>query len=169
MSGIFSFTVLLQECDTLKPINPRVFLMPKGKLRHIALSVPDPEKTAEFYMSVFGLEKVTTVKAPMADGVYLSDGTINVALLRYKDDRPMGTGKNKDWVGAHHFGFWVDDVEESQEKIKANGGEWFMGEMEGDNVYYEMKFADPNGTIFDITHTGWGGARKNISSSDGEN
>ena len=37
-----------------------------GKLRHIAISVPDPEKTAEFYMSVFGMEKVTSVKAPMA-------------------------------------------------------------------------------------------------------
>ena len=47
----------------------------KGKLRHLALSVPDPEKAAEFYMSAFGMEKVTSVKAPMADGVYLTDGT----------------------------------------------------------------------------------------------
>ncbi len=132
----------------------------KGKLRHLAISVPDPEKAAEFYMSAFGMEKVTSVKADLADGVYLTDGTINVALLRYKDDRPMGEGKTKDWFGVHHFGFWVDDVKETQKQIEAAGGKWFMGEMEGDNVYYELKFADPNGTIFDITHTGWGGARK---------
>ena len=132
----------------------------KGKLRHLAISVPDPEKAAAFYMSAFGMEKVTSVKADLADGVYLTDGTINVALLRYKDDRPMGEGKTKDWFGVHHFGFWVDDVKESQKQIEAAGGKWFMGEMEGDNVFYELKFSDPNGTIFDITHNGWGGARK---------
>ena len=132
----------------------------KGRLRHIAISVPDPEKAAKFYMSAFGMEKVTSVKAPMADGVYLTDGTINVALLRYKDDRPMGEGKTKDWFGLHHFGFWVDDVAETQKQIEQAGGSWFMGEMEGDNVFYELKFCDPDGAIFDITHTGWGGARK---------
>ena len=124
----------------------------KGKLRHLAISVPDPDKAAEFYMSAFGLEKVTSVKADMADGVYLTDGTINVALLRYKDDRPMGDGKTKDWFGVHHFGFWVDDVETTKTQIEEAGGSWFMGEMEGDNVFYELKFSDPNGTIFDITH-----------------
>tara|TARA_B100000809_G_scaffold208158_1_gene210754 strand:- start:177 stop:611 length:435 start_codon:yes stop_codon:yes gene_type:complete len=132
----------------------------KGKLRHLAISVPDPEKAADFYMSAFGMEKVTSVKADLADGVYLTDGTINVALLRYKDDRPMGEGKTKDWFGVHHFGFWVDDVKETQKQIEAAGGKWFMGEMEGDNVFYELKFADPDGAIFDITHNGWGGARK---------
>ena len=132
----------------------------KGKLRHLAISVPDPEKAADFYMSAFGMEKVTSVKADLADGVYLTDGTINVALLRYKDDRPMGEGKTKDWFGVHHFGFWVDDVKETQKQIEAAGGKWFMGEMEGDNVFYELKFVDPDGAIFDITHNGWGGARK---------
>ena len=132
----------------------------KGKLRHLAISVPDPEKAAAFYMAAFGMEKVTSVKADLADGVYLTDGTINVALLRYKDDAPMGEGKTKDWFGVHHFGFWVDDVKESRKQIEEAGGKWFMGEMEGDNVFYELKFADPNGTIFDITHNGWGGARK---------
>ena len=140
----------------------------KGKLRHLAISVPDPEKAAAFYMSAFGMEKVTSVKADLADGVYLTDGTINVALLRYKDDAPMGEGKTKDWFGVHHFGFWVDDVKESQKQIEAAGGKWFMGEMEGDNVFYELKFADPNGTIFDITHNGWGGARKDGPASEGE-
>ena len=140
----------------------------KGKLRHLAISVPDPDKAAEFYMSAFGLEKVTSVKADMADGVYLTDGTINVALLRYKDDRPMGDGKTKDWFGVHHFGFWVDDVETPKTQIEEAGGSWFMGEMEGDNVFYELKFSDPNGTIFDITHNGWGGARKNGSPVEGD-
>ena len=96
----------------------------KGKLRHLAISVPDPDKAADFYMSAFGMEKVTSVKADMADGVYLTDGTINVALLRYKDDRPMGDGKTKDWFGVHHFGFWVDDVETTKTQIEEAGGRY---------------------------------------------
>ncbi|MEE8445701.1 MAG: VOC family protein [Alphaproteobacteria bacterium] len=131
-----------------------------GKLRHIAISVPDPDKAAAFYMKAFGMEKVTSVTAPMADGVYLTDGTINLALLRYKSDEPMGEGKDKDWFGVHHFGFWVDDVDQARRDIEQAGGNWFMGEMEGDNVFYELKFNDPDGNIFDITHNGWGGARK---------
>ena len=35
--------------------------MASGKLRHLALSVEDPEKTAEFYMSVFGMETIPVV------------------------------------------------------------------------------------------------------------
>jgi catechol 2,3-dioxygenase-like lactoylglutathione lyase family enzyme len=134
--------------------------MTTGKLRHLALSVPDPEKTAEFYMSVFGMERVTSTKGPIADGVYLTDGTINLALLKYKVDEPLGEGKDKDFVGAHHIGFWVDDVPGSQQTIEQNGGSWFMGEMEGNDIFYELKFTDPNGQIFDITHNGWGGAKK---------
>ncbi len=131
-----------------------------GKLRHIAISVPDPGKAADFYMEAFGMTKVDEVSAPAADGVYLTDGTINLALLRYKQDEWVGEGKTADWFGVHHFGFWVDDVKDAQEKIESAGGKWFMGEMEGDNVFYEMKFTDPNGNIFDVTHNGWGGARK---------
>ncbi len=132
----------------------------KGKLRHIAIPVPDPKKAAEFYINAFGMTKVAEVNAPAADGVYLSDGTINMALLRYKQDEWVGEGKTKDWFGVHHFGFWVDDVEEAQKSIEDAGGKWFMGEMEGDNVFYELKFCDPDGNIVDVTHNGWGGARK---------
>ncbi len=140
----------------------------KGKLRHIAISVPDPKKAAEFYINAFGMTKVAEVNAPAADGVYLTDGTINMALLRYKQDEWVGEGKTKDWFGVHHFGFWVDDVEESQKNIEAAGGKWFMGEMAGDNIFYELKFCDPNGNIFDVSHNGWGGARKDGPPPEGE-
>jgi catechol-2,3-dioxygenase len=33
-------------------------------------------------------------------------------------------------------------------------------EMEIVGLYYEMKFRDPNGIIFDISHNGWVGAKK---------
>ena len=101
-------------------------------------------------------------------GVYLTDGTINMALLRYKEDEWVGEGKDKDWFGLHHFGFWVDDVEQTRKDVEEAGGDWFMGAMEGDNVFVEVKFTDPNGNIFDVTHNGWGGARKDGPPPEGE-
>ena len=45
-----------------------------AKLRHIAISVPDPEKSAQFYEAAFGLARVGTGNSPLATSVYLSDG-----------------------------------------------------------------------------------------------
>ena len=134
--------------------------MAKGKLRHLAISCEDLEATAELYSNTFGLRRVGSAKGPTADGIYLSDGTVNLPLLRYKEDEPMGEGKDRNWFGPHHIGFWVDDSEKTSKEISEAGGKWFMGEMAVDNAFYEVKYTDPDGIIFDITHNGWGGAKK---------
>lgn len=133
-----------------------------GKLRHFALSVEDPWKTAEFYMNAFGMKKVGEVDTSFVLGVYLSDGVINMAILKYKKDEfagPLG----KDWVGIHHLGFWVDDIKEAQEHVSKQGATYFKGDAKEDNSFYEIKYTDPDGTIFDITASGWGGALKDVS------
>ena len=129
-----------------------------AKIRHIAIAVQDPKKTAQFYMNTFGLKQVGETDSPLATGVYLSDGSINVALLKYKTDEAAGKERGKDYVGVHHFGFQVDDLEESGRNIKANGGSFFLDLPEQkDTLYYEQKWRDPNGIIFDISHMGWVG------------
>ena len=45
----------------------------------------------------------------LADGVFLSDGTLNMAILKFKTDQ---LGKGMDYRGLHHFGVLVEDVEE---------------------------------------------------------
>lgn len=133
-----------------------------AKLRHIALSVPDPWATAEFYMEAFGMKKVGETDSALARGVYLSDGVINLAILNYKNDEMAGK-VGKDWVGIHHMGFWVDDIEQAQKNAKNAGAEYWMGEVphENDgNNFYEVKFRDPNGIVLDLSHNGWGGASK---------
>ena len=114
-----------------------------SKLRHIALSVPDPWAAAEFYMQAFGLNKVGEADTPLAMGVYLSDGTVNIALLKYKTDELAGRAAEA--AGAKHF----------------------AGEPSSDNTFYEVKYRDPvNGLIFDITAHGWVGATKDGSGAD---
>ncbi|MBC7780391.1 MAG: VOC family protein [Proteobacteria bacterium] len=137
------------------------------KLRHIALSVPDPWKAAEFYMQAFGMKKVGETDSTLARGVYLSDGVINMALLNYKTDEAAGEDRGRDFVGLHHLGFWVDDVEETRKRIEAAGGTYWMGEVASmSNIFYEVKFRDPHGMIIDTTAHGWGGASKDGTGQD---
>ena len=131
-----------------------------GQLRHIAMSVPDPWTTAEFYKQIFGFEVVGETDSSLAEGVFLSDGVINMALLHFKNDKAaQGTGK--DFVGLHHFGIWVDDVEATRKEVEKAGGEWIMGEPDyKHNSAYEVKFHDINGVIFDLVHNGWAGTQR---------
>lgn len=141
----------------------------KGKLRHLALSVPDRHATAAFYQNTFGMEIMRENETPFASVIYMSDGVMSLALIEYKSDDAAGKatsdkGEGKEFVGLHHVGFWVDDVEATQKKIEENGGNYMMGEVakdtDGGSGYYEIKYRDPNNIIFDITHSGWTGAKK---------
>jgi len=133
---------------------------PVGQLRHFAMSVPDPWATAEFYIHSFGFKFVGETDSRLAEGCYISDGVINIALLKYKSDE-VSQGTGKDFVGIHHIGIWVDDVEETRAKVEAAGGKWIMGEPDPvGGSFYEVKFTDPNGVIFDLTHNGWGGSER---------
>jgi len=142
--------------------------MVKGKIRHIAISVPDPWKAAEFYKHVFGLEVIGETDGELSPGVFLTDGVINLALLKFRsDEAAQGTGK--DFVGFHHIGFWIDDVEDTQARVEEAGGTWIMGEKNPQHGgFYEIKYHDRDGLIFDISHNGWGGAQKNPGGADNQ-
>ncbi|MBO6782311.1 MAG: VOC family protein [Alphaproteobacteria bacterium] len=124
-----------------------------AKLRHIALSVPDPQKAAAFYETALGMTRVGENDHAGATAVYLTDGVMNVALLRYKTDE--AAAGDPDDFGIHHFGFVVDDVDAARAEIEAAGGTWLMGEAKGAGAFYEIKFRDPDGQVFDINEGGW--------------
>jgi predicted enzyme related to lactoylglutathione lyase len=130
-----------------------------ARLRHFAVVVRDLEKAANFYENVFDLKRVGQETLDFAAAVYLSDGVINLALLNYYGERGSGLGDARNFVGAHHFGFQVDDIAETQKRIEQAGGKFFfdLGEdQEKEN--FERKFKDPDGVIFDISRKGWLGA-----------
>ncbi|MDH7799238.1 MULTISPECIES: VOC family protein [unclassified Beijerinckia] len=130
-----------------------------AKIRHVAMSVPDPQAAAKFYCDAFDMKIVGETDSPLASGLYVSDGTISLALLNYKADE--WAGMNKDAVCINHIGFWVDDLDQQSDRIKENGGSFFRElPLDKESLYYEMKFRDPNGIIFDISHNGWVGAKK---------
>jgi methylmalonyl-CoA/ethylmalonyl-CoA epimerase len=128
-----------------------------AKLRHIAISVPDLERSAKFYEDTFGLKRVNYVETPYGDGLSLSDGVINLTLLLFHSDAAAGDERGKDFVGIHHFGFIVDDLDGMSRKIEANGGKFHRELKGGGGVDFERKFRDPDGVVFDISHKGWVG------------
>jgi hypothetical protein len=70
---------------------------------------------------VFGLKQVGRVDSPGASGYYLTDGDINLAILKFKSDAVAGVERGKDWSGLHHFGFQVEDMAAIAERLQAAG------------------------------------------------
>jgi methylmalonyl-CoA/ethylmalonyl-CoA epimerase len=96
--------------------------------------------------------RVGKTESVLADGVYLSDGYISIALMKYKTDEVAGVAGGKDFVGTHHFGLRVEDAEAAREQIEAHGGRFFMDlPALKETLYYEGEVRDPEGVIFDIS------------------
>jgi methylmalonyl-CoA/ethylmalonyl-CoA epimerase len=129
-----------------------------AKLRHIALSVADLDQARKFFEDAFDMEMVGKAGA----GVYMSDGTINIALLDRKG-RPLGHDGAEPRYGIDHFGIWVDDIDAACEKVEAAGATHVLGNKSDDpNTFYEVKYRDPQGNLFDLTANGWNGAVKDV-------
>jgi catechol 2,3-dioxygenase-like lactoylglutathione lyase family enzyme len=126
------------------------------KIKHIGITTNDPGATADFFINTFGLIEVE--RAPDNESVILSDGYINVTLLKFRYDR-YGGG----YPGLHHFGFQVEDLDQTGEVIEREGGyeltEWnkTYGNSEGtpDNWIGEKKYMTPEGIALDVNPTGW--------------
>jgi glyoxylase I family protein len=136
-----------------------------AKIKHIALSTQDVDKTAKFYMDVFGMKEIAKLDGPGAKGYYLSDGDLNLAILNFKSDAVAGVERGKEWSGIHHIGFQVESLEEIAEKLKAAGSEprhdvnqalgVGEGRRHGGNV--EVKYSGPDNVMVDVSETGWVG------------
>jgi lactoylglutathione lyase len=130
-----------------------------ARLRHIAISVRDPEAAANFFENAFGMKRAGNAMR----GVYMTDGVMNVALLNFGEEPIAGFEDQKNVCGLIHFGMWVDSLEESDAKVRAAGGKYVTGRKETNpNVYYEVKYKTPEGIVFDVTESGWKGAAKDV-------
>lgn len=121
-----------------------------SRLRHIAIVVPDPERAATFFEQAFGMKRAGVARR----GIYMSDGVMNVALLKVEGDEKPGLA---------HFGIWVDDLDEAGKKVEDAGGAYLAGRPTSPHSFYEAKYKDPNGVVFDLTHNGWAGAVKEVT------
>jgi glyoxylase I family protein len=131
------------------------------RIKHVAIASQDPEATAKFYIDGLGLQEVGKVNSPLAEGYYLSDGYINLAILKYKNDDVATTEGAPRYAGIHHLGFSVEDMGESTERITSAGAkphlEQQMAASKRDpgSLNVEMKFTGPDGVTLDLSAGGW--------------
>jgi catechol 2,3-dioxygenase-like lactoylglutathione lyase family enzyme len=130
------------------------------KLRHLALHTANVEATADFYKQVFDMKEVGRNKGNYADAIYLTDGTLNLTVLTFNSpDIAERIGGSKSF-GVVHFGFWVDDLMEIRRRLKDLGAECVESHEVKDTQsgHFEDKWKGPDGTLFDVTNTGFPGA-----------
>src|SRR5688500_3227886 len=95
-----------------------------NRIVHLALKVDDLERTTEFYRKVFGFAEASTGKVRDHTSRHLTDGTIDLALIKYDEgtqsaeSRAAGEGPC-----IHHFAVEVDDVDAATRQILAYGCE----------------------------------------------
>jgi catechol 2,3-dioxygenase-like lactoylglutathione lyase family enzyme len=124
-----------------------------AKLRHVAISVPDLQMAAKFYEEVFDMKRLRESKV----AVNLSDGVMNLTLLRFPTDEMAGDERGKDWFGVHHIGFQVDDSEKVGKRVVDRGGIHMGAAPSPPGANAEEKYRDPDGVVFDLSEHGWEG------------
>lgn len=138
-----------------------------ARIKHIALVTDDPVKTAEFYKEHFGLTELYRRPTDTGDkGVWLSDGYIYFAILKFgTGDAPkLGPGQTSDLRGIHHIGFQVDDLEATENELKAAGVKPVPMEHREprpprepgqEMVGVNLKYLGPDEVHFDVRQKGW--------------
>jgi catechol 2,3-dioxygenase-like lactoylglutathione lyase family enzyme len=132
-----------------------------AKLRHLALATNDPDATAAFYEDAFEFTRVRSTKGKWGYGHILTDGVINLAVLRFTTDEAAGVEKGASYAGLHHIGFEVDDIDVAAKRVEAAGGitrediSDALGIPHDGSVRGEFKYEGPNGVVFDLGEPGF--------------
>src|SRR5690349_6448771 len=107
-----------------------------AKLRHIAITVDDMERTAQFYEQAFEMKRVR--QSPVA--IMLSDGLMSLAIIHSENVNAEGR------KGLHHIGFLVEDMESGSARVEESGAV-YHGQIKGIGAgpKEERKYRDPNG------------------------
>ena len=133
-----------------------------ARIRHIAIATRDLEATTRFYIEGLGLKQVGKVNTPTSEGYYLSDGHVNLAILKFKYDDPATTEGMLKYTGLHHFGVEVEDMAEAQAQIEKAGAVHrpYPGTEEmAKRGNVEVKFSGPDGVTIDLSEHGWLGTK----------
>lgn len=115
-----------------------------AKIKHLAIVTLDPERLAKFYTEVFDMKVLN--RPTTGPEIYLTDGHITLALLK---NRAQGKPS-----GLNHFGFEIDDQEETAARLVAFGMEP-PAARPADRPYAETRATDPDGNNFDLSVHGF--------------
>jgi catechol 2,3-dioxygenase-like lactoylglutathione lyase family enzyme len=115
------------------------------RIVHIALKVKDLDKASEFYEKVFGFVPTETAKVRDHTSRHLSDGEMDLALIRYDSEESAEARAAGEGPCIHHFAIEVDNTD----KYVAQLGK-FGCEIISDPGVIPVKFRAPGGTVAEI-------------------
>jgi lactoylglutathione lyase len=81
-----------------------------ARIVHIALKVDDLEKATEFYEKGFGFTEMETGQVRDHTSRHLTDGTIDLALIKYDSEDSAEARASGLGPCIHHFAIEVDDM-----------------------------------------------------------
>lgn len=122
------------------------------RIAHIALNALVPQRTLEFYSSVFGFREVNTSLTYRERGRlnrFAGDGVTNLAIHPFYNKNEGHEAR----YGVNHFGFLVDDIER---KLDVLSKEIEVAPRPEDRPFAEFRLFDPEGNKFDLSQAkGW--------------
>ena len=123
--------------------------------RHVAFSAADPDRLAEFYRFALGMKTIGRVEAKHSGmtAVYLSDGTMNMALVK---NPPIAKR------GVQLLGIKVENIKEIGERLQDSAEFLYPGEAPielrerpASSPYKAVYLKDPDGNEIDLSEEGW--------------
>ena len=116
-----------------------------ARIVHIALKVEDLERTTQFYENVFGFKQMETAQVRDHTSRHLSDGVIDLALIKYDAEESKESLAAGQGPCIHHFAIEVEDIEKYAAEIAK-----FGCEIISDPGVIPVKFRAPGGTVAEI-------------------
>jgi catechol 2,3-dioxygenase-like lactoylglutathione lyase family enzyme len=123
--------------------------------RHVAFSAADPDRLAEFYRFALDMKTVGRVEAKNTDmtAVYLSDGTMNMALVKNSPILKRG---------VQLLGIKVESIKDIGERLQDSAEFLYPGEApielrerSATSPFKAVYFKDPDGNEIDLSEEGW--------------
>jgi len=148
--SIFGFRTCFADCLARKEflrdiVNGEIQGGHMARIVHIALKVDDLEKTTAFYEKVFGFQPVETSKVRDHTSRHLSDGTIDLALIKYDSEESAESLASGTGPCIHHFAIEVENFDQAVAEINKLGCE-----IISDPGVVPVKFRAPGGTVAEI-------------------
>ncbi len=116
-----------------------------ARIVHIAVKVDDLDKATEFYEKSFGFVEVETSQVRDHTSRHLTDGSIDLALIKYDSEESAEARASGLGPCIHHFGIEVDDLKQSAAELAK-----FGCQVISDPGVIPIKFRAPGGTVAEI-------------------
>jgi lactoylglutathione lyase len=116
-----------------------------ARIVHLALKVDDLEKSSEFYEKLFGFVPVEEGKVRDHTSRHLTDGTIDLALIKYDREESAESLASGEGPCIHHFGIEVENLDQYAAQLAR-----FGCELISDPGVVPIKFRAPGGTVAEI-------------------